>query len=164
MVSRGGGAAAWCGGPALGESLPETEMAHAQPATKTLLVRTRLFAAQQRLAFAGLLHDRLAERGLVPGPDTDVCERVAEALPPPAVECLFSALGDLEGEFDRCGALYHIATQGSSASRSGRGRTQQANGQRITRGSVRLTRRRLWGASQWRGPRWDTDSPGHLLT
>ena len=99
----------------MAEMEPETEMA--QPATtRTLLVRTRLVAAQQRLAFAGLLSDRLAERAAVPPPGTDVLERAAEALPPPAVECLFSALGDLEGEFDRCGALYRIATQGSSAS------------------------------------------------
>jgi len=94
---------------------PETEMA--QTATGPLLVRTRLVAAQQRLALAGLLNDRLAERAAVLQPDiTDVLERATEALPPPAVECVFSALGDLEGEFDRCGALYHIATQGSSAS------------------------------------------------
>jgi hypothetical protein len=86
------------------------------PPRKRCLCARGFLQPSQRLAFAGLLHDRLAERGLVPGPDTDVCERVAEALPPPAVECLFSALGDLEGEFDRCGALYHIATQGSSAS------------------------------------------------
>ena len=93
----------------MAETEPETEQM-AQPATRTrALVRTRLVAAQQRLAFAGLLNDRLqAERAQ---PDTDVLERAAEALPPPAVECLFSALGNLEGEFDRCGALYHIATQ-----------------------------------------------------
>jgi hypothetical protein len=92
----------------------ETEMV--QHVTRPLLVRTRLVAAQQRLAFAGLLNDRLAERAAVPQPDTDVLERAAEALPPPAFECVFSALGDLEGEFDRCGALYHLATQGNSAS------------------------------------------------
>ena len=66
----------------MAEMEPETEMA--QPAKRTLLVRTRLVAAQQRLAFAGLLSDRLAERAAVPPPDTDVLERVAEALPPPA--------------------------------------------------------------------------------
>lgn len=96
-----------------------TEMAHAQHGTRRLLVRTRLVHAQQLLAFAGLLNDRLAERAAcaVARPDTDVLERVAKALPPAtAVEFIFSALGDLEGEFDRCGALYHIATQGSSAS------------------------------------------------
>ena len=94
----------------------KTEMAHAQPATRTLPVRGWL-QPSNRLPLAGLINDRLAERAAVLQPDiTDVLERATEALPPPAVECVFSALGDLEGEFDRCGALYHIATQGSSAS------------------------------------------------
>jgi hypothetical protein len=80
------------------------------------LMRTRLVAAKQRLAFAGLLSTRLAE-GAAAKAHLDLLERVAAALPPcGGYECVFSGLVDQEhGVFDRCGALYHIATQGGTA-------------------------------------------------
>jgi hypothetical protein len=55
---------------------PETE-----PEPKPL-VRTRLVAAQQRLAFAGLLIDRLVQEVANLHANQDLLERVADALPP----------------------------------------------------------------------------------
>ncbi len=78
-------------------------------------VRTRLVAAQQRLAVAGLLSDRLANEVAVETYQ-DLLTLVAAAMPPPVVACVFSGLVDAKGGvFDRGGALYHIATQGGTA-------------------------------------------------
>ena len=55
---------------------------HAWPASGGQLVRTRLVAAQQRLAFAGLLIDRLAQEVANLHANQDLLERVADALPP----------------------------------------------------------------------------------
>jgi hypothetical protein len=83
-------------------------------------VRTQLLAAQQHLAFAGLLSDRLVDKVAGRLVDIDVIKLVAVALCNIAtdtlmVACVFSGLVDAKrGVFDRCGALCHIATQGGT--------------------------------------------------
>ena len=81
------------------------------------LIRTRLIAATQRLALAGLLSARLGH-GAAVQPDMDLLTLIAGVRQPLVVECVFSGWPysghPSEGRFDRCGALHHIATQGGT--------------------------------------------------
>ena len=76
-------------------------------------VLTRLVVAAQRLTIALSLNDRLGSAA--PQTNADLLSLVTAALPPPAVECVFSGFADQQrGSFDCCGALHHIATQGGT--------------------------------------------------